>query len=71
MAYLLMFAFSPCGNTMGRIGKPFNPLLCETFDLICNDFKFVSEQVCHHPPISASYAFNDYFEFIGVGNIKS
>lgn len=42
-----------------RIAKPFNPLLGETFELLLpekNNLKFMSEQVSHHPPISASFA---------------
>lgn len=42
-----------------RIAKPFNPLLGETFELWLpekNNLKFMSEQVSHHPPISASFA---------------
>ncbi|KAI6653376.1 Oxysterol-binding protein-related protein 2-like isoform X1 [Oopsacas minuta] len=38
-----------------RIYKPFNPLLGETYEIMNNnkDFYFVTEQVSHHPPISA------------------
>ena len=35
--------------------KPFNPLLGETYELITDDFEFLSEQVSHHPPITAAY----------------
>ena len=35
--------------------KPFNPLLGETFELITDNFEFLSEQVSHHPPITAAY----------------
>ena len=43
-------------NTEGRMQKPFNPLLGETFELKTKKFRFLSEQVSHHPPISACYA---------------
>lgn len=33
--------------------KPFNPLLGETFEYQTKDFKFLAEQVSHHPPITA------------------
>lgn len=33
--------------------KPFNPILNETFEYFTDDYKFVSEQVSHHPPVSA------------------
>ena len=32
--------------------KPFNPLLGETFELVTPDFRFLAEQVSHHPPIT-------------------
>jgi hypothetical protein len=36
-----------------NVTKPFNPLLGETFELVTKDFKFIAEQVSHHPPITA------------------
>jgi len=41
-----------------RFGKPFNPLLGETFEMIRDDLgiKLIAEQVSHHPPISAVHA---------------
>ena len=33
--------------------KPFNPLLGETFELVTDKYKFLAEQVSHHPPITA------------------
>lgn len=33
--------------------KPFNPLLGETYELVTDEFQFISEQVSHHPPITA------------------
>lgn len=55
--YVLAFAASGYASTLGRISKPFNPILGETYEW-CNkekNFRFVSEQVSHHPPISACY----------------
>eukprot|EP00173_Palmaria_palmata_P003689 Plantae.Rhodophyta-Palmaria_palmata.ctg3947.p1 GENE.Plantae.Rhodophyta-Palmaria_palmata.ctg3947~~Plantae.Rhodophyta-Palmaria_palmata.ctg3947.p1 ORF type:complete len:328 (+),score=41.98 Plantae.Rhodophyta-Palmaria_palmata.ctg3947:23-985(+) len=47
-------------STQDRTGKPFNPLLGETFSLVMpnkgNGVRFVAEQVSHHPPVSACYA---------------
>lgn len=34
-------------------GKPFNPLLGETYEYENDNIKFIAEQVSHHPPISA------------------
>ena len=41
------------------MSKPFNPLLGETYELkVQGDtpFHYVSEQVSHHPPVSALFA---------------
>jgi len=35
--------------------KPFNPLLGETFEFVTDDFEYLSEQVTHHPPVTACY----------------
>jgi hypothetical protein len=37
----------------GRTAKPFNPLLGETFELVTSSFRFLAEQVSHHPPVCA------------------
>lgn len=60
MMYVAAMVISHLSSTQGRIGKPFNPLLGETACLIRpnkgNGVRFISEQVSHHPPISACYA---------------
>lgn len=75
MAYLLAFALTPYSATIGRISKPFNPLLGETYELDYNDgkkrFKFFSEQVSHHPPISAGFCYNENFEFWANTMVKT
>ena len=50
------FAISQASHTH-RHFKPFNPLLGETFELRKDEKKifFLSEQISHHPPISAFY----------------
>lgn len=54
--YVTMFCVGYAQTTIGRIAKPFNPLLGETHEMVTKKFKIMSEQVSHHPPISASYA---------------
>jgi hypothetical protein len=57
MVLITLFALSSYNNTQFRAGtKPFNPLLGETFEYQNSSFKFLAEQVSHHPPLSASYA---------------
>lgn len=48
-----------------RTKKTFNPMLGETYELVMEDFKFVSEQVSHHPPISAFHVEGDNFRITG------
>lgn len=55
LLYIAAFAITSYSGTDKRISKPFNPLLGETFELITPQFKYLSEQVSHHPPIGASH----------------
>ncbi|MCO5576850.1 hypothetical protein L7F22_030670 [Adiantum nelumboides] len=60
MAFVAAFACSNYVTTLGRVAKPFNPMLGETFEYINLDdkckYRYQSEQVSHHPPISACVA---------------
>jgi len=52
-----------CYNqVVGRLSKPFNPLLGETYELVTPKFRFLSEMVCHHPPITAFHCEGKNFE---------
>ncbi|KAB1278455.1 Oxysterol-binding protein-related protein 6 [Camelus dromedarius] len=60
------FAVSGYCSTYFRAGsKPFNPVLGETYECIREDkgFRFFSEQVSHHPPISACHCESKNFVF--------
>lgn len=66
MVYVAAFAVSAYASTFYRAGsKPFNPVLGETYECVRPDrgFRFISEQVSHHPPISACHAESDNFVF--------
>lgn len=66
MLLIAAFVVSGYSSSYYRAGhKPFNPLLGETYECVREDrgFKFVSEQVSHHPPISACYAESNNFIF--------
>lgn len=58
MVYVAAFAVSEYASTIGRVAKPFNPLLGETYEYVRPDmgFRFFAEQVSHHPPIGAAWA---------------
>ncbi|XP_017776763.1 PREDICTED: oxysterol-binding protein 1 isoform X2 [Nicrophorus vespilloides] len=58
LAYVAAFTISSYSTTSSRTGKPFNPLLGETFEFDRSDdlgWKLVSEQVSHHPPMVAQH----------------
>lgn len=59
---------SALASNWQRVGKPFNPLLGETYELQRNDFKILCEQVSHHPPISAFHAESVNYKFYGSIN---
>ncbi|XP_016787054.1 oxysterol-binding protein-related protein 7 isoform X2 [Pan troglodytes] len=64
--YIAAFAVSAYSSTYHRAGcKPFNPVLGETYECERPDrgFRFISEQVSHHPPISACHAESENFAF--------
>lgn len=66
MVYIAAFAVSAYSSTYHRAGcKPFNPVLGETYECERPDrgFRFISEQVSHHPPISACHAESENFVF--------
>eukprot|EP01118_Nematostelium_gracile_P008516 TRINITY_DN2824_c0_g1_i1.p1 TRINITY_DN2824_c0_g1~~TRINITY_DN2824_c0_g1_i1.p1 ORF type:complete len:493 (+),score=138.66 TRINITY_DN2824_c0_g1_i1:988-2466(+) len=71
MMYVATFACTLfCGNV--RTTKPFNPYLGETFEYR-NDsrFRFIAEQVSHHPPVAASFAENQNFTYCQEQGLKT
>ncbi|KDN51452.1 hypothetical protein K437DRAFT_261781 [Tilletiaria anomala UBC 951] len=73
IAYVGAFAMSNYSSTIGRIAKPFNPLLGETFEYVSMDkkYRYLSEQVSHHPPISACVAESPAWQYLGCVDAKS
>lgn len=67
------FGVSRFSSTNNRLDKPFNPLLGETFELVDlrGKYRCISEQVSHHPPISALYAESADYEVWMNSNMKS
>lgn len=60
------FAVSALASNWERLGKPFNPILGETYEYQNSDFRIICEQVSHHPPISAFHADAQHFKFYGA-----
>ncbi|XP_077413203.1 oxysterol-binding protein-related protein 1-like isoform X2 [Vanacampus margaritifer] len=71
MKCVAAFAVSAVASQWERTGKPFNPLLGETYELIRDDlgFRWLSEQVSHHPPVSAFHAEGLKEDFVFHGSI--
>jgi hypothetical protein len=58
MSYIAAYTVSAYATSSVRTGKPFNPLLGETFECDRSEdlgWRCVSEQVSHHPPLAAQY----------------
>ncbi|BGP57314.1 hypothetical protein JCM8202v2_004954 [Rhodotorula sphaerocarpa] len=73
IAYVAAFAMSNYSSTIGRISKPFNPLISETFEYVepRKQYRYISEQVSHHPPISACIGQSSSWEYFGMVDAKS
>uniref|UniRef100_A0A3P9HCL4 Oxysterol-binding protein n=1 Tax=Oryzias latipes TaxID=8090 RepID=A0A3P9HCL4_ORYLA len=71
MKCVAAFAVSAVASQWERTGKPFNPLLGETYELVRWDlgFRLISEQVSHHPPVSAFHAEGLKQDFVFHGSI--
>ncbi|KAF7419563.1 hypothetical protein PC9H_002154 [Pleurotus ostreatus] len=67
LAFVAAFAMSNYSSTIGRIAKPFNPMLSETFEYVRLDkeYRYMSEQVSHHPPMSACWAESPNWHYFG------
>ncbi|XP_041039756.1 oxysterol-binding protein-related protein 3 isoform X3 [Carcharodon carcharias] len=66
MVFVAAFAVSAYASSYYRAGsKPFNPVLGETYECVRKEqgFRFIAEQVSHHPPISACHAESKNFTF--------
>eukprot|EP01104_Vermistella_antarctica_P017723 TRINITY_DN633_c0_g3_i1.p1 TRINITY_DN633_c0_g3~~TRINITY_DN633_c0_g3_i1.p1 ORF type:complete len:856 (-),score=217.23 TRINITY_DN633_c0_g3_i1:160-2727(-) len=70
LVYISLFAISyhPCNL---RLLKPFNPMLGETFEYVDGDYRYLSEQVSHHPPVGAMYAESNHFQFWRTQGLKT
>ncbi|XP_059484920.1 oxysterol-binding protein-related protein 6-like isoform X2 [Neocloeon triangulifer] len=74
MVCIAAFAVSGYGSSYYRAAsKPFNPILGETYECIREDkgFRFVAEQVSHHPPVSVCHAESKNFIFWQDVRIKT
>ena len=70
--FVAAFAISNYASTDCRLTKPFNPLLGETFEFYDgNGLWYFSEQVSHHPPVSACIADSPLFTYWSESAVRS
>ena len=55
LSQVATFAVSALASNNGRMGKPFNPLLGETYQLEQDDFRIFCEQVNHFKILSCMH----------------
>ncbi|SMQ48255.1 unnamed protein product [Zymoseptoria tritici ST99CH_3D7] len=73
LVFVAGFAASEYASTIGRVAKPFNPLLGETYEYVRPDlnYRFFIEQVTHHPPVGAAFADSPKWTYYGESAVKS
>jgi hypothetical protein len=73
LALVATFGVGGYAMNIYRTLKFFNPLLSETYEYIDNDmgFRYIAEQVSHHPAISACYAEGEGFNYYTNTNAES
>ncbi|GAV51663.1 hypothetical protein ZYGR_0AF01340 [Zygosaccharomyces rouxii] len=73
LLYVSVFTASSYASTIKRVAKPFNPLLGETFEYSRPDkgYRFFTEQVSHHPVISATWTESAKWDFWGESNVDT
>lgn len=47
---------------IGRMDKPFNPMLGETYEMVTPEFRFLAEAVSHHPAVLALHITGEGFD---------
>lgn len=71
LAYIACFSVTSYVSSGQRTMKPFNPLLSETYELVKDGYRVISEQVSHHPPVSALHCEHSKFLFWASVDIKT
>ena len=55
LAYIATYSAIVFTHAERNCTKPFNPILGETFEYVNDDIECLTEQVSHHPPVTAVY----------------
>jgi hypothetical protein len=70
LLYVTIFQASRNFNLVGRVTKPFNPLLGETFEVVTPSYRAIAEQVSHHPPIAALHCEGEGYTWTKTNDVK-
>ena len=72
LAYVACFNIAGMSMNIHRAKKVFNPILFETYEYIDNklNYRFIAEQVSHHPAISAFFAEGEGWNIYSNSNSK-
>lgn len=70
MGYVLAAHFLSLSSNAFSAKKPFNSLLGETYELVTPDFRGVSEQVSHHPPVTAYFIDSAFYTVAGDFSVQ-
>jgi hypothetical protein len=62
VALIAVYNVSRLAHMAERGTKPFNPLLGETYELVTQKYRLISEQVSHHPPVTAFHCEGSNYE---------
>lgn len=71
LAWIAVYAAAQLTICERNCTKPFNPLLGETYEYVTDDFEFLSEQVSHHPPVTANYCRGRKTKYVLYNNQKT
>ena len=71
LAYVAIFNATQYNSVLGRKLKPFNPILGETYEYTTSKYRFIGEQVSHHPPVSACHAESKDYELYLDTNVTT
>jgi len=66
-----IFGMQANGQNRWRTQKVFNPIFNETYEYVAENYRYISEQVSHHPPISAYHFEGKGFAGFGTFSMES
>jgi hypothetical protein len=71
LALAMIAILIPMNQTKYRKRKPFNSMIGETYEMVTDDVKFVTEQIAHLPtPLAAFHLEGKGYTMQGYGKIK-